>query len=125
MVESRDRFDQFQREVMNLGFNPLKISFNVVIYVISWTSKPTWVRKAEVFRRWGWSDDDIRSLFRRHPLYMALSLEKIANGKGFQPSSIAGNLIVLTYSLDKRVIPRCCVIRVLRLRGLIKKDICL
>lgn len=59
-------------------------------------------------------------------LYVWLCLlEKIANGKGFQPSSIAGNLIVLTYSLDKRVITRCCVIRVLRLRGLIKKDICL
>ncbi|PSR86044.1 Transcription termination factor like [Actinidia chinensis var. chinensis] len=63
---------------------------------------------------------------------MGLSEKKIASGMdflvnrmGFKPAEIGRYPIVLSYSLDRRIIPRCCVIRVLLLKGFMKNKISL
>ncbi|GFZ04615.1 mitochondrial transcription termination factor family protein [Actinidia rufa] len=95
-------------------------------------SKSTWEHKIEVYRKSGWSEADFRMAFKKQPLCMALSEKKITsvmdflvNKMGWNPTAIARAPTVLFYSLQKRTIPRCLVIKVLILKGLIQKDLCL
>lgn len=50
------------------------------------------------------------------------ALDFFVNKKGWKPSSVTHVPYVLTYSLEKRIIPRCSVIRVLFLKGLIDEQ---
>ena len=52
-------------------------------------------------------------------------MDFLVNRMGLKPAEIGRYPIVLSYSLDRRIIPRCCVIRVLLLKGLMKSKISL
>ncbi|XP_028085282.1 uncharacterized protein LOC114286328 isoform X2 [Camellia sinensis] len=110
-------------------FDPSKVTFVDAICVLFGMSKSAWERKVEVYKRWGLSDDDIHLAFKKFPKCMILSEKKITSGMdflvneiGFEPITIARTPKTLGYSLEKRIIPRCSVIRVLSLNGLIKKE---
>ena len=122
-------FGELVGEVEQMGFDIEKSTFVQAVLVLSTNKKMTWKRNQEVYRRWGWSEDDILSAFRLHPLCMVMSEKKImesvdflVNKMGWQSQKIAGHPSILCYSLKKRVIPRCSVLRVLHLKGLINED---
>lgn len=78
------------------------------------------------------NEDDILAAFRKHPHCMMLSEKKIMKGMDFfvnnmgWPSKVIAQLpVVLFFSLEKRIIPRCRVIRVLMSKRLIKDDLSL
>ncbi|KAI7982619.1 hypothetical protein LOK49_LG15G00309 [Camellia lanceoleosa] len=88
--------------------------------------KTTLERKMEVYGRWGLSSDEIMLAFRSHPLCMNLLEGKImettdflVNKMSWQPRVVARNPLVLFYNLERRIIPQCTVV------GLVKKDMCL
>ncbi|PRQ51424.1 putative transcription regulator mTERF family [Rosa chinensis] len=116
-------------KVISMGFDPSSATFMKALYVISVTDTSKWEQKMEFYSKWGWTEDDVLLAFRRSPLFMSFS-EKIISSKmdfyvntlGCQPSDVAGCPDVLTYSLEKRIIPRCSVIRLLQLEGLIAKE---
>lgn len=67
--------------------------------------------------------------FKKHPHSMMLSERKINRTMEFlvkevnlAPRSIAQCPVVLFFSLEKRIIPRCSVIKVLVSKGLVKED---
>ncbi|KAG2676091.1 hypothetical protein I3760_12G035500, partial [Carya illinoinensis] len=83
---------------------------------------PTW----EAFRSFGLSEDEIYAAFKRQPLCMGCSEKKIKKMMGFfvnklkmKPSRISKTPILLQFSLEKRIIPRCSVLQVLMFKGLI------
>ncbi|VVA34572.1 PREDICTED: mRNAion termination factor, partial [Prunus dulcis] len=103
VCQKPENFNKDVEEVISLGFNPTTLAFVNGLQVISKMTKSTWEHKKEVYRRWGWTEDEILLAFRKKPTYLA---------------RVPG---VLTLSLEQRIIPRCSVIRVLMAKGLLKK----
>ncbi|XP_040988858.1 uncharacterized protein LOC121236485 isoform X3 [Juglans microcarpa x Juglans regia] len=125
-----NRFSEIVNEVMKLGFDPNCLKFVLAIVSMALNSKTLWEQKVKAFRSFGLSEDEIYSAFKRQPLCMAISEKKIKKMMGFfvnklkmKPSMISKNPILLLHSLEKRIIPRCLVLQVLMLKGLIKEDI--
>ncbi|KAK3019653.1 hypothetical protein RJ639_004036 [Escallonia herrerae] len=128
MSTETHRFDDSVKEVLKMGFDPSKVCFVQALSVICGQSKLSWEHKKVVYKRWGWSDHEISFAFRKHPLCMIKSESKImnvmdflVNKMGFQSSAIVRAANVLYYSLEKRIIPRCSVVRFLVLKGLLNK----
>ncbi|KAG6683944.1 hypothetical protein I3842_12G038700 [Carya illinoinensis] len=124
-----NRFSEIASEVMKLGFDPNCLNFVDAIMSMSQNSKTLWEQKVEAFRSFGLSDDQICSAFKRGPLCMTASMKKIKKMMGFfvnklkmNPSMISKNPNLVRLSLEKRIIPRCSVLQLLMLKGLIKED---
>ncbi|OVA06458.1 Mitochodrial transcription termination factor-related [Macleaya cordata] len=123
------RFKKIVEEIKGMGFDPLKTAFVMAIHGLTSMSKSTWASKLDVYRRWGWSEDEIRTAFRKQPFCMMASEKKITaimdflvNQMGYSPSIMAECPTVLMLSFEKRIFPRCSVIRILVSKGLIRKE---
>ncbi|OMO87115.1 Mitochodrial transcription termination factor-related protein [Corchorus olitorius] len=125
---NHDKFRRTVEEVEKLGFNPLKSNFLAALQVLVQISKSTWERKLNVFKEWGWSDEDFVIAFEKFPECMMLSEHTIikkmiffVNTIGWKSSLVARRPIVLGFNLGKRIIPRYSVLQVLLSKGFIKK----
>ncbi|KAL6137306.1 hypothetical protein ACLB2K_062598 [Fragaria x ananassa] len=128
VTKKLEEFGQIVSNVKGMGFGSRKILFVQAMGALS-MKKTAWRVKEQVYKRWGWSESDIRSAFRMLPLCMLVSEEKImgvmeflVNTMRWKSGEVAEYLYVLSYSLEKRIIPRCSVIRVLLLKGLIEEE---
>ncbi|KAK7850628.1 transcription termination factor MTERF15, mitochondrial [Quercus suber] len=122
------RFKGIVEEVKEMGFNPLGLSFILAIFAIKGMNKSTWERKVNAYKRWGLSEEEILVAFGRSPHCIMASEDKImrvmdflVNQMGLEASLIVKRPQLLTYSLEKRLIPRASVIQVLQSKGLVKK----
>ncbi|KDP37144.1 hypothetical protein JCGZ_06200 [Jatropha curcas] len=127
-----DKFIGAVKKVIGMGFDPLNLQFANALRVIIQLNSKTWKRKIDAYSRSGLSEEEILSAFRNFPLFMTLSektfmkkMDFLVNKMGWQPAIVIKFPIVLCYSLEKRIVPRCSVVRVLILKGLIKPDISL
>ncbi|XP_055962412.1 uncharacterized protein LOC126664780 [Mercurialis annua] len=125
-----DKFAALVKKVTDVGVDPSKLAFVVALNVFKNLSDESWERKMEVFRRWGLSEDEIWLMFRKHPWCMSKSEKSIMSKMSFlvikmgrQPAEVARVPVVLCCSLEKRIVPRCFVSRVLLLKGLINAEI--
>ncbi|KAG7952020.1 hypothetical protein I3843_12G037000, partial [Carya illinoinensis] len=125
-----NRFSEIVSEVMKLGFDPNCRQFVLAIRSMAQNTKKLWGQKVEAFRSFGLSEDEIYAAFKRQPMCMSCSEKKIKKMMGFfvnklkmKPSMISKSPNLLLLSLEKRVIPRCSVMQVLMLKGLMKDDI--
>ncbi|XP_022153565.1 uncharacterized protein LOC111021035 [Momordica charantia] len=133
LMQKTDKFVEVVAEIKRMGFNPNKSTFVLAMHAISGKgNKSIWNRCFDVYRKWGWSKDEILMAFRKHPHCMILSESKISKGMEFftnkmgqSAGMIAKNPVVLFFSLEKRIIPRCSVIRVLSAKGLMKREVSL
>ncbi|KAJ9178540.1 hypothetical protein P3X46_010418 [Hevea brasiliensis] len=130
MCQKVGKFAEVIKKVMKLGFDPSKLIFVEAVRVFHFMSHKTWEHKLEVYRRLGFSEDEVWLIFRKHPKCMSLSEKNVmgtmdffVRKMGWQPAAVARFPTVLCYSLERRIIPRCSVVRVLLLKGLIKGDI--
>jgi mTERF domain-containing protein len=124
------RFVKAVNIVKEMGFDPLKSNFVLALKVIVRMDKETWESKLKIFERWGWSKDICLLAFQKYPLYMVTSDIKIlkimsflVNDMGFTPEDIARRPGILNRNLEKTLIPRCLVVKILKSRGLIKSDL--
>ncbi|XP_023539068.1 transcription termination factor MTERF5, chloroplastic-like [Cucurbita pepo subsp. pepo] len=124
------RFKEIVEEVKEMGFNPLRLKFVVAVFALRAMSKSTWKKKVEVYRKWGWPEEEILFAFRRHPCCMMASEDKIngvvdffVNQIGCESSYIARIPSLISHSLKKRLVPRGSVYQVLLSNGLIKKHV--
>ncbi|KAK9912762.1 hypothetical protein M0R45_036606 [Rubus argutus] len=134
VILKHEKFAQLVQEVKEMGFNMENSTSLCAMNALGHkNSKSILNRSRQVYRmRWGWSEDDILSAFRKFPQCMILSEKKImqvmdffVNKMGWSSRRIAKHPVVLSYSLDKRIIPRCSVVKVLMLKGLINENISL
>ncbi|TKY72631.1 Mitochodrial transcription termination factor-related [Spatholobus suberectus] len=116
-------------EVKEMGFDPSKISFVMAMHAKRGISKSRWDAKVDAFKSWGWSEDMVLDTFRKHPLFMLMSRDKInevmrfwVNRLGWDPLAIARSPKMFAYSLEKRIIPRGLVVRYLIAKGLREKS---
>ncbi|ESQ39431.1 hypothetical protein EUTSA_v10001776mg, partial [Eutrema salsugineum] len=130
VMQKNHDFRAITTQAKAMGFNPQKSTFVLAIHALSGKcNKSIWDKCFEVYQRWGWSADDIMCAFNKHPHCMMLSERKINTTMEFlvkemnlAPRSIAKCPVVLFFSLDKRIIPRCSVIKVLASKGMVKQD---
>ena len=122
------RFKEIVEEVKEMGFNPLGLSFILAILAMRKMNKSTWERKVNAYKRWGLSEEEILVAFGRSPHCIMASEDKIirvmdflVNQMGLEASLIVKCPKLLTFSLEKRLIPRASVIRFLQSKGLVKK----
>ncbi|KAL2535564.1 Mitochondrial transcription termination factor family protein [Forsythia ovata] len=128
--QKHDQFREIVEEVKEMGFDPLKSTFVLALHARSGEgNKVLWAHCYETYTKWGWSKDDIYMAFKKHPHCMLLSEKKIsgvlsflATKMGCESRMIARHPHLLFYSLEKRIIPRCSVVHLLSLKGLVRKD---
>ena len=124
------KFKELVDEVVALKFDPSKGVFVRALAIMFARTKLVWEQKVEIYKRWGWSEQDVLSAFRLDPHCMSKSEKKImsvmdflVNKMGFQSTAIARSPVVLSLSLELRIIPRCSVFSVLQMKGLISEDL--
>ncbi|GAB4857556.1 hypothetical protein Ancab_015464 [Ancistrocladus abbreviatus] len=83
--------------------------------------------KYEIFKSYGWSEADILTMARKLSRILRLSdasirnrLNFFMNELGYEPGYLASHPRILTYSMEKRVVPRNTVLQVLKARNLVK-----
>ncbi|XP_077248871.1 uncharacterized protein LOC143888366 [Tasmannia lanceolata] len=125
-----DRFSEVVMTVKEMGFDPSGSLFVVAVITMSKMSKPFWERKFDVFRSFGWTDDEILSAFKKQPWYMITSEKKakmvmdfFVNKMDRKPSFLSKHPNFLLFSLEKRIRPRCSVLQVLMSEDILKKDL--
>lgn len=114
-----DKFKKAMLKVKEMGFDPSHYSTYGVKAMAS-APASTWKPKFELFRSFGFSDDEFLYMFLKQPLCMSHSTEKIRRALEFfmgklcwTPSMLSTAPNVLHYSLEKTVIPRCSVLQAL------------
>uniref|UniRef100_A0A7N0UYK3 Uncharacterized protein n=1 Tax=Kalanchoe fedtschenkoi TaxID=63787 RepID=A0A7N0UYK3_KALFE len=123
-LSSTARFREVAIKVKEMGFDPDKYNFHEAINVFLSVNEKTWDRKVEIFNKWGWTDAEVLSAFKKQPRCMLQSDNKVegimdylVNNMELRPSFAAQNPNVLMCSLKQRIIPRCSIIRHLLLKG--------
>lgn len=126
-LRSNVRFEDAVSRVKAMGFDPLRTNFLLALQVVRGMNESTWRRKVDAFGKWGWSEEDVVLAFKRNPGCMTMSESKIAavmdvfvNEMGLDPLYMARRPTMMMLSLQKRIVPRCWVFRVLLSKGLIR-----
>ncbi|KAK2646228.1 hypothetical protein Ddye_021423 [Dipteronia dyeriana] len=124
-----DIFKKTVEQVKGMGFDPLKFNFCLAVHAIMGMSKSTWERKVNLYKKWGFSEDEIFEAFSRSPWFLTVSEKKITKGMdffvnemGWKPSVLSKHPEFIMYSLQKRVIPRAAVFQFLLRKGLIESQ---
>ncbi|MED6106457.1 hypothetical protein PIB30_005092 [Stylosanthes scabra] len=113
-------------EVIEIGIDPPKANFVPALYA-KLLPKSTWDKKVEFYKRFGLTDDNIREAFVKHPFCMMLSEQKIEATMGFflkelgwESVQVARRPVLLALNLDKRIVPRAAVVKILISNGVIR-----
>ncbi|KAF8395586.1 hypothetical protein HHK36_019536 [Tetracentron sinense] len=123
-----DKFSETVMKTIEMGFDPSSLKFAYGLCTLSGMKKGTWEAKLAVYMSFGWSEDEILSMFRKQPTCMASSEKKISTALDFfmnelkwTQADISKYPTSLFLSLEKRTVPRCSVIEILLSKGLMKK----
>ncbi|KAG9458478.1 hypothetical protein H6P81_002986 [Aristolochia fimbriata] len=127
LMQRLETLEEIMRKVEEMGFKSGSPFFLVAVHAISSMSKSTWDTKMELLKSLGWSEEQILTGFRRMPVFLASSEKKmkrvmdyLVNQHNLTPEDISKNPKFLMYSMEKRLVPRCRVWRILRSQDLVK-----
>ncbi|RZC82431.1 hypothetical protein C5167_045223 [Papaver somniferum] len=123
------KFNEIVEKIKGMGIHPFKCNFLGAIQAFTALSNSNWELKMDLYRRFGLSEDEIHNAFKIHPQCMLTSVKKITsimdylvNQMGYSSSYVAKYPCIFCYSLEKRIIPRCSVYKLLTCKGLIKNQ---
>lgn len=130
LVLRPDMFENVVHAIKEMGFEPTSRSFIMGVRSMSILGKATWESKKETLMSYGWSESDFLLAFKRQPIVMLVSLKKIrllmdffVKKMGMKSSDVVRCPNLLLFSLERRIIPRFSVLKVLLSKKLSKKDI--
>ncbi|XP_047334665.1 transcription termination factor MTERF6, chloroplastic/mitochondrial-like [Impatiens glandulifera] len=130
LLQKPTQFEERVNGVIQMGMDPKKQSFCNALTVISGLSVRTREHKVKTFVKYGWSEDDFQLAFKKNPLCVFLSekiicnkMNYLVNEMGVKASDIACSPTVLLYSMERRIIPRLSIVKVLELKGLLEKQV--
>ncbi|KAF1891125.1 hypothetical protein Lal_00001264 [Lupinus albus] len=116
-------------ELKCLGIDPSKSYFADAMLAKRATTGLQWSDKIDTFKKWGWSDETILEAFKKQPMCMLTSSQKVdkvmrfwVNKLGWDSSHLVKAPGIFGYSLEKRIIPRASVINYLLSKGLRKES---
>ncbi|GAB2289522.1 hypothetical protein Dimus_023832 [Dionaea muscipula] len=83
----------------------------------------------EMFKRYGWSESDVRAMSKRMPESLLTSEAKLKtrvdffiNKRGYEIGFLAARPCLLMYSMEGRILPRYVVMQVLQERNLLRRN---
>ncbi|XP_074589806.1 uncharacterized protein LOC141845648 [Curcuma longa] len=127
MLTDTARFNEAFDKIKKMGISPKKTTFARALGVLAILPKKKWEERVQDFRVLGWSQDHFWEAFARQPRILRISTEKIRKIAKFveeklawTPEYTATYPIVLSMSLEKRLMPRYAVLHILMHKGLIK-----
>ncbi|CAM8932564.1 unnamed protein product [Rhodiola kirilowii] len=131
LMVAPDRFKSIVDRALAMGFDMGKFNFGDALRSFMAITEDNWKKKAEIYRKWGWSESEFLTAFKKQPRIMLVSEKKIEGimnclvyEMGVEPSDIARLPYVLLYSLENRIVPRCSVIQLRVSKGLIEIKDC-
>lgn len=117
LYESETLFKEKIVVIREMGINPLRLQFVSAILAKVLFSKSPWERKLDLYKRWGWSAEEVLAAFKMYPWHTIASTDKnmaaidiFANKMGCKSLVITRCSIVITLGLKKKIIPRCAVL---------------
>ncbi|XP_068494773.1 transcription termination factor MTERF6, chloroplastic/mitochondrial-like isoform X2 [Phaseolus vulgaris] len=115
------RFVEVVERIKKFGFDPKRTSFVMAIQVLITMHKGAWESRFEIYERWGWNRVIFLQAFLKYPNFVKLSDETVTekmnflvNDMGLSSLEIAAFPPILAYNLEKRIIPRFSVIKILK-----------
>ncbi|XVF62638.1 hypothetical protein PTKIN_Ptkin09bG0024400 [Pterospermum kingtungense] len=129
-MSSPDEFNQTIEIVKKMGISPLGIQFVIAIVAVKLNEKALWERKVNLYKSWGLSEEQIIAAFAKFPWCMIASEGKISammnffvNKMGWEASVLAERPRLLSFSLEKRILPRASIIQFLLSKGLLEQKV--
>ncbi|KAF5186144.1 Mitochondrial transcription termination factor family protein [Thalictrum thalictroides] len=127
-----DIFNEAVNEVIELGVGRFSKMFAYGVCAYQGMTKAKRVAKLEIYKTFGWSDDEIRLAIKNQPTCISISEDKLRFGLDFfmnkmnwEPQRLAKAPNILGLSLEKRVFPRLKVIEFLISNGLLPSSTCI
>ncbi|CAL4913101.1 unnamed protein product [Urochloa decumbens] len=127
---SPDRISQIFEDLKSFDLSVTGTGFAHGFRVLCRLSRENWLRKLALYRSFGVSEGDLLKAFKKHPTMVLLSEEIIMRKLRFyldelklELSDVMGQPVIMGYSLEKSIIPRCAVLSVLMREGKIEPNI--
>jgi len=115
------------QRVEELGVERSARMFRRAIAVVAFIDKEVIARRILLLHNVGFSKDDVLAIVRKQPLVLGTSEQKIQGNMdflmkdvGLEVSYIARRPVLLMYSVERRLLPRHYLLKVLREKGLLK-----
>ncbi|KAL1833923.1 transcription termination factor MTERF2, chloroplastic [Daucus carota subsp. sativus] len=115
-----DKLRSVALKVKGMGFDLSSGYFFDAVVALCHVTDSTWEARCVLFRSFGFSNHEIDLMLRKLPRIMCYSEKKISESVQFvvnklqwTPSRLSCHPAILSYSLQKRTIPRCSVLQVL------------
>ncbi|KAJ4844673.1 hypothetical protein Tsubulata_018291 [Turnera subulata] len=122
------RLKQTVEELKEMGFDPSKKNFVWAVIVKCRQGDSKWRKKIDVYKSWGWTEEEIFGMFKLYPMCLGTSERKISlvmnfvvNKLGWGLSVFPAYASIIALSFEKRIIPRDSVLQSLLSKGLIEK----
>ena len=132
VFKKHEKFVEGVKLAKEMGFDPSKITFISAIHVLLHLDEATFEKRIEAFEKWGWSREVSLLAFRKFPNFMSYTEERIGRtmsflvkDMGWPSEDMARFPTTLGYSLEKRIVPRCHVIKILKSKGLVNGQLSL
>lgn len=116
--------------VEELGLKRGSQMFRRALALVAFMSKEDVTRKLELFQKFGFSQDQVLVIVRKAPLVLPLTEEKIRRvmhflmrDVGLEAPYIVQRPALFMYSLERRLLPRHWLLKVLREKGLLNVDV--
>ncbi|KAL2338663.1 hypothetical protein Fmac_013109 [Flemingia macrophylla] len=117
------------QELRQMGFDASASTFCIALVAKRTVTKTRWEEKIGIFKKWGWSQEQILIAFRRQPYCMLSSPHKInavmsfwVEQAGFNSLDLVKAPGIFLLSLQKRIAPRVSVLKFLTSKGPLQKD---
>ncbi|CAL4913102.1 unnamed protein product [Urochloa decumbens] len=130
LMFSPDRISQIFEDLKSLDMSVTSMGFIHGFRVLCGLSRENWLRRLALYRSFGVSEGDLLKAFRKQPTMVLLSDETITKKLRFyldelklELSDVMGQPVLIGYSMEKCVIPRCAVLSVLMKEGKIEPNI--
>lgn len=130
LVDRNNRFLEIFDTVKKSGISPTSPIFAHAFGVLVKLPERIWERKVDNFRKLGWSEEQVMVAFAKHPYCMSASPQKIVKNMefyrdnfGWDPEYVSKNSVVLSFSFEKRVLPRSRVLAILKSKGVLKGEV--
>ncbi|KAG6495821.1 hypothetical protein ZIOFF_043649 [Zingiber officinale] len=124
VAQNADYLKSLISRVEDLGVPRTSGMFHCTLSALFTVSREKFKMQMEFFRRFGWSEDDFVVAFQKCPTFLQGSwttlqrkMEFLINEAGYASSYIATRPVILTLSLERRMIPRHRILATLKSRG--------
>ncbi|XP_021904749.1 uncharacterized protein LOC110819746 isoform X2 [Carica papaya] len=114
---------------LDMGFSVNSRMLVYAVYTISCLSEKSLKKKFELIRSYGFSENESMMMFRKAPLLLMASEDKLKLGiefflniMGFKKELLIGRPACLMHSLEDRIFPRYRVLQVLRSKEFLKRN---